>query len=118
MRAVGEENVGGALTFSGGEGEMHSALYECQTSLLHLRDDTIGLVFDVAFWRDIESEDGAALVGFPFETLFVLLVDAEEDELGDGDGGVVVGEQLIFGLLVRILANERLDIGVGCVCEL
>ena len=58
---------------------------------------------DRAFGGDVEGEVGGAFVDGPFEGGFIALIETNEEELGDGDSGVVGGDEFFFGFGIRIV---------------
>lgn len=99
----------------GGEAHVGAAFDEGEAAGNEGGDEGGGRGGVAAFGGDVEGEErgagvevfvGEAIVGGAF-------VKAEEDELRDGVGGVVGGDEVGFGARVGVAADEGLHVGVG-----
>lgn len=95
-------------SFGGGQGHVCTALEELETGLLFVCDEAAelgGCFGRAAAGGEVEGEVWRAFVDCPFETIRDAFVQAEEEELGDGDSGVVGGDQVGFGFGVGVFGE-------------
>ena len=111
-------NLGEDGGFRGGERHVETTFNELEAPGLHFFYDDGCLAFHAAFGGDIEGEEGSASVDGPCEAAVLLaLVEAEEQQLGNGNGGIELRYEFFFGYGVRVISNKGLDIFVGGVCQ-